>query len=1042
MKLKIFLFILLFFLYVLNAEVICKINQPVVSNEGIELSYFNVEGSLPVRVGDEVKVSFKMENKAQQNYTLGNKGIFISSLTPDNVEKVLYSKNPNSLFKEGEEITITKKVSFDKEGKWKLWPSYHLVITSLYFNQGFQQYDVFADKNWVDCSIIVEKELPDKDKDGVLDSQDNCPSVFNPEQKDTDKDGVGDACDNIIDSDNDGIPDEKDKCPLEKETYNKYKDKDGCPDKLGKDFSLEITPKNPVPGNKFTINLDSEGRLKESVILFNNNPVMRCFSSSLCSITLTYPSQTPSISAIGEDFEGNYRGKDLQGNLIEIDDNDDDGDGIINSFDNCRDTPNPDQEDKDRDGVGDACDLCSITMEDVDSDYPGLRVSNEWDYIDENGCGYKDSDIGLGYYTKGEVLKQKRDDQISCREEERYVPGLGYRTFKVCFGNNYEVVGEDTCTSNNNVREYYLEDGEVKYEEFRCYPTSIEYWEGSRCVEGACTCSFDTDGGMDFYTPGYLTGFSYPPLKDSCENSTALREYFTTLNIRERDGKFYESCYYNSTVFDCPGSCIRNETEYGEIAPESCSCKDSDEGINFSVKGGIGEYEDYCIDDRTLKEYYPLLLSGATKTCSIREVVKECEGLCSDGKCLEPTCFDGIQNQGEEGIDCGSPCEASCSDFMVKGRILYEEADAFANRTVSRGFKPARFVKVWIMKGGSSLGRTITDSEGYFYKVISRSKIGDDEIKIKVKANNYAARVEKDFDGANEYIYWISNVTRRSNPEQTVIDFGELRIGKDRDLEFIAKAEGSPVRGGAAYFNIAETILTTREYIDETGAPFEDSIPQVDVQYPDTEWNFYSSTWEEITLTGINDSDEWLDFGYVDETISHEFGHHVQASLASSDVPEYVGEEHTLCGRVGAYETAFSEGFANYIASIVYLYHRDPSDPKYLSSTRQLSPSRLENGCINKTGYSEGSVLQALWDIADNPSNSTFSGFSSREGFDRISNETFILKVLDGEMDNFLGDAPDICEMRDCYWPIRDLDDILNNANITCSETFGSCGGS
>lgn len=35
----------------------------------------------------------------------------------------------------------------------------------------------------------------DADKDGILDTVDNCPSSFNPEQVDTDGDGVGDLCD-------------------------------------------------------------------------------------------------------------------------------------------------------------------------------------------------------------------------------------------------------------------------------------------------------------------------------------------------------------------------------------------------------------------------------------------------------------------------------------------------------------------------------------------------------------------------------------------------------------------------------------------------------------------------------------------------------------------------------------------------------------------------------------------------------------------------------------------------------------------------------
>ena len=53
----------------------------------------------------------------------------------------------------------------------------------------------------------------DADDDGVLDDDDNCPSVMNASQTDTDFDGQGDQCDS--DDDDDGVPDVADAYPLD-----------------------------------------------------------------------------------------------------------------------------------------------------------------------------------------------------------------------------------------------------------------------------------------------------------------------------------------------------------------------------------------------------------------------------------------------------------------------------------------------------------------------------------------------------------------------------------------------------------------------------------------------------------------------------------------------------------------------------------------------------------------------------------------------------------------------------------------------------------
>lgn len=84
-------------------------------------------------------------------------------------------------------------------------------------------------------TVCDEEPVRDRDRDGVPDSEDNCPNTPNPAQTDYDRDGVGDACDD--DYDGDGVPNHRDNCPTTANPSQRDIDNDGigdaCDDHIG-----------------------------------------------------------------------------------------------------------------------------------------------------------------------------------------------------------------------------------------------------------------------------------------------------------------------------------------------------------------------------------------------------------------------------------------------------------------------------------------------------------------------------------------------------------------------------------------------------------------------------------------------------------------------------------------------------------------------------------------------------------------------------------------------------------------------------------------
>jgi len=162
----------------------------------------------------------------------------------------------------------------------------------------------------------------DRDDDGILDGEDNCPLVANVDQENHDNDAFGNACDD--DDDNDGVDDVNDDCSPGKINWISNAmtdhDGDGCFDET-EDFDD-----------------DEDGIFDE----FDQCPL----------------GPIGWVSTSENDVEGDG-----------CSDVDTDGDGFVDQADNCPNVDNPNQKDLDGDGIGNVCD------EDEDGD--GISIPQD-----------------------------------------------------------------------------------------------------------------------------------------------------------------------------------------------------------------------------------------------------------------------------------------------------------------------------------------------------------------------------------------------------------------------------------------------------------------------------------------------------------------------------------------------------------------------------------------------------------------------------------------------------------------------------------------
>lgn len=188
---------------------------------------------------------------------------------------------------------------------------------------------------------------------------------------------------------------------------------------------------------------------------------------------------------------------------------------------------------------------------------------------------------------------------------------------------------KDSCSDGYRVREYSCDGDELKSQ---IIPCDIGCTKAS-CIRKSYTCDDPDDLNLSIVTNVTENdGYTTTQFTDSCYDIGGVKEYFCN-NESRAESKVIRCA---DDYFCQEGICVREQLEEYETvvdASPDLNCWESDFEKDYGVRGwvkkGLLTWNDKCVNDRTIEEYY------CKHEVNVIQVIRACPDnkICDLGRC-------------------------------------------------------------------------------------------------------------------------------------------------------------------------------------------------------------------------------------------------------------------------------------------------------------------------------------------------------------------------------------------------------------------------